>query len=149
MFLPIYHNVDTRIVKFVNLYRISRGRRVVENAFGILANRWRCLLNVLAQHPKVVIAMVHAVVCLHNLMRMRMPVNNRNRNMDVEDDQHNLILGEWRKDAELLPMDARRQGDRELEDAKRQRQLLTAYFCSPAGSVPWQDKMVPLPKRAA
>ena len=144
MFLPIYHNVDTRIVKFVNLYRISRGRRVVENAFGILANRWRCLLNVHCQQPKVVIAMVHAVVCLHNLMRMRMPVNNRNRNMDVEDDDHNVIDGEWRNDAQLLPMDSRRQGDRELEDAKRQRQLLTAYFSSPAGSVHWQNKMCPL-----
>ena len=101
-------------------------------------------MNVLNQHPKVVIRMVHAAVCLHNLMRIRMPVNNRNRNMDVEDAEHNVILGEWRKDAELLPMDGRRQGDRELEDAKRQRQVLTEYFSSEAGSVPWQNNMVPM-----
>ena len=101
-------------------------------------------MHVLGQGPTVVIQLVHACVILHNLMRMRMPVNNRNRNMDMEDADNNLIPGEWRKDADLLPMDARRQGDRDLEDAKRQRQLLTEYFNCEAGSVPWQYRMIPM-----
>ena len=32
-------------------YHLSRARRMVENAFGILANRFQCLLKVLQLHP--------------------------------------------------------------------------------------------------
>ncbi|XP_046579224.1 protein ALP1-like [Haliotis rubra] len=46
-------------------YRLSRGRRVVENGFGILANRWRCFLGTLD--------LMWCGVILHNLLRIRFP----------------------------------------------------------------------------
>ncbi|XP_041366800.1 putative nuclease HARBI1 [Gigantopelta aegis] len=54
-------------------YRISRARRVVENAFGIMAQRWRVLLSTMQQMPVTVQTIVEACVCLHNFIRLRNP----------------------------------------------------------------------------
>ena len=52
-------------------YMLSRARRVVENAFGILANRFQVLLTTMQHHPSTVKVIVKACIVLHNLMRLR------------------------------------------------------------------------------
>lgn len=54
-------------------YRLSRARRIIENVFGILTHRFRCLLTTLQQEPVVVKDIVIASCTLHNFLCVRNP----------------------------------------------------------------------------
>lgn len=122
-------------------YRLSRSRRVVENAFGILANRFRCLLSVMNQEPETVHVIVFACVCLHNIMRMRYP-GDQNLLLDQEDERHQVIPGAWRDGVNMDDLQITRGGNMDTFDAKQQRLYMKHYLNSPVGCVPWQDKMI-------
>ncbi|KRF98690.1 LOW QUALITY PROTEIN: uncharacterized protein Dwil_GK27242 [Drosophila willistoni] len=49
-------------------YRFSRARRVVNNAFGILANRFRVLLTTISLQPEKATSMVLCCCYLHNYL---------------------------------------------------------------------------------
>ena len=117
-------------------YRLSRARRVVENAFGITANRFRCLLTTMPQQPDRVTTIALSCCVLHNLLRLRklntdLPVDNENP------DTHELVPGIWRDNSELPDMAGNYRGYTNVQ-ANSQRQYLVEYFNSEAGSVPWQ-----------
>ena len=124
-------------------YRISRARRVVENAFGILAMRFRFLLCDAQQMPSNVQKLVSTAVILHNLMRIRNP-GQAIAGADVEQEDGNVVLGAWRQEVDLMEVPQPRRGRNcESHEGRRVRETLRLYFNSTGGSVPWQDRMIP------
>ena len=83
------------------IYRLTRARRVVENAFGILANRFQCLLYATVyKKTESVQSLVLACVMLHNPLSIRylgVPANAAQ-----EDKNHALVPGVWREESQLV-----------------------------------------------
>ncbi len=122
-------------------YRLSRARRIVENAFGILVNRFRCFTTTMAAQPEQVRQITLACCVLHNLMRIRYP-SQQNAALDKEDEDHNIVPGAWRQQAELHDLEDERGSNIDTIKAKNQRKVLTQYYNSIVGSVPWQEDMI-------
>jgi hypothetical protein len=136
---PFAHRHLTRRERIFN-YRLSRARRIVENGFGILCHRWRCLLTTLQTTVPNSRSIVQGCLSLHNLVRARNPAMAAGE-VDQEDDQGNVVPGSWRDDVQLTdPLTA--GGNRDSRDAKNQRNYLADYYNSAQGAVPWQHKIV-------
>ncbi|XP_052769017.1 uncharacterized protein LOC128209156 isoform X1 [Mya arenaria] len=140
MLKPYPHRHLARDERIFN-YRCSRARRVVENAFGILANRFISLLTTLGMRPSTVTKTVMACMTLHNLMRTRYP-NIQYADLDREDEQGQFIAGAWRDQAVLEDVQAAGNEPRLTGPGKELRAYLKNYFCSPAGSVPWSSMIL-------
>ena len=121
-------------------YRLSRARRVVENAFGLLQARLRVFGHTFQQKPNIVKTITMCGCVLHNLILERFPAANHP--VDYEDAQHNLVPGQWREDANILAGLQRPTGRNYARLIKAQRDQLAHYYSSEAGAVPWQDRMV-------
>ena len=64
-----YPNTDLKKEKRIFNYRLSRMRRISENGFGILANRWRVFRRPFALQPEKVKVVTLATIALHNWLR--------------------------------------------------------------------------------
>jgi hypothetical protein len=123
-------------------YRLSRARRVVDNAFGILANRFQVLLTTMQHHPSTVKLIVVACMVLHNMMRIRYP-GLQNQQLDrAENQNRQLVLGAWRQGLNLTDIQRVTGPNTASKDGKKQRNLIKHWVNSPAGEVPWQDRVI-------
>ena len=66
---PFARNALTKEGHIFN-YRLSRARRVVENAFGILANQWRLYHCHIYLNADSITTVVKATVVLHNILTL-------------------------------------------------------------------------------
>ena len=123
-------------------YRLSRTRRVVENSFSILTNRFQVLLTTMQHHPSTVKVIVKACIVLHNLRRLRYPgLPNQHLNR-AENMNRDFIPGAWRQDRNLQDTHTVAGRNTSTNKAKKQRNLLKHWANSGAGAVPWQDRMI-------
>lgn len=127
-------------------YHLSRARRVVENAFGILTAKFICLSRTLFCSPARAQKIVAACCILHNYF-----LNNNTRNsycpaalVDRYDDNGFLIEGDWRKHVKRMDhlQNISQNQMRPSELPKRNRELFKQFVNSPEGSLPWQRQAV-------
>ena len=126
-------------------YRLSRARRIVENAFGILANVFRVFRKPILVGPDKTEVIVLAACALHNFLlanKDSMNIYAPTGTFDEDDtDTDVTIPGDWR--IEGMPannlMAAKRLGsNRYGEEAKQIRAEFKDVFVTPQGEVPWQ-----------
>ena len=136
---------DMELEKRIFNYRLSRARRIVENAFGILSNRFQVFKSPIALCPDKVEVIVLASICLHNMLRsLQGSYYIPSGSVDYEDTLNEEIhSGEWRNSSSSTGMQslAQQGSNRYSLDAKSVRDEFTEYFNS-LGSVEWQWGMI-------
>ena len=108
-------------------YRLSRARRVVENAFGILANRFRLLHTVIALSPAKAELAVLAACVLHNYLREN----------EMENASCQVLDGQWQENSVGMLGLTTQSSNNSSPTARVVRDNLCRYFQS-EGQVPWQ-----------
>ena len=112
-------------------YRLSRARRIVENAFGILAQRFRIFSRRIALAPKNMDKVVKASCVLHNWLCEKRDVPAMYATLNPEGEPYLPPHGP----VEPLP---RLPGYHSSKTALRFRDVYKNYFSSVHGAVPWQ-----------
>ena len=69
-----------------------------------MASRFQCLLQTLEVTPEKAVSITKACLTLHNLFRERYGMNNIGA--DEEDENNEVIPGQWRTDAVMHEVDA-------------------------------------------
>jgi DDE superfamily endonuclease len=107
-------------------YRLSRARRVVENAFGILSSRFRVFGRPISLAPEKVQFVVMAACCVHNfLLRDKASTS--------------IYVGDNDDDTSCNLQDVGKQcSNRTSNKAMAVRDEYCRYFNSASGSVSWQ-----------
>lgn len=125
-------------------YRLSRARRCVENAFGILNARFRCVGRTIHCKPDNAKKIVAACCLLHNFLINQTPdtyIPNRFR--DLRDENGTFVHGTWRNNENDTSNNLEFNfTGRQEEEAKTIRNILKDFVNSNVGSVPFQIRNV-------
>ena len=113
-------------------YRLSRARRIVENSFGILVQRWRLFNRRIQLDENNVVHVIKAACMLHNFLTHTPEYQDRTT-LQV-DRQGTVIIPAGGPVMNIAYL----AGYHSAKDALATRNLFKEYFTRPEGSVPWQ-----------
>ena len=124
-------------------YRQSRGRRVIENTFGILRARWRILGRPIKATVENVERYLLAIIALHNYLRQTENASYCPTGfVDCESSSGIIKPGEWRsvvdEDIGCLGQLSNVRGSRLRQDLLDVRNGIKNYFKTEQGQVDWQ-----------
>ncbi|CAH1965616.1 unnamed protein product [Acanthoscelides obtectus] len=125
-------------------YRLSRARRVIENAFGILALRWRILRSTIIADIDTCEEIVKATIVLHNYLQAseaEIPAKERRYCptgfVDYEVGGQ-VQGGAWRQESVAMSSVGRQAQNNAARASTALRKALMQYLVSDVGAVPWQ-----------
>ncbi|KAM6992687.1 uncharacterized protein LKV04_008658 [Tautogolabrus adspersus] len=133
-----YPNRRLSVEQRVFNYRLSRAQRVVENAFGILANRFHVFQTTINIQDTAKVEDITLAGCaLHNFLRTESCDLYMAGIVDQEGADHDTIPGSWRQEPELRQASLPHTTNVTTR-AKQHRDELCCYFNSDPGAVPFQ-----------
>ena len=145
---PMRRELSTR--QCVYNYRLSRGRRIVENAFGILVHRFQVLLNPMKlRKPNHAETVILACVSLHNFLTKEVVsvaavmARLRQAHRETKCPKRECEEEELQDSRTLLGLHSL-PGQRFKDEAHRIRDLMADYFMGP-GAVEWQWEQAGVP----
>ncbi|KAK3929699.1 Protein ALP1-like [Frankliniella fusca] len=135
-------------------YRLSRARRIVENAFGVMCSMFRIFFRPIEGSPALVRSVIMCCLALHNFHLQdeeSIPPSRRRYNpekyADYVREDGKLIEGRWRNERpaserslfrDLVSMVSKQADPRAAVKGVELREMLLRYFI--LKSVPWQWK---------
>lgn len=129
-------------------YRISRARRIVENAFGIATSRFRLFRRAITADVEVAVEATKSIIALHNYLMadMSLPENPYCPPNYIDLEFNGAVRqGQWRSENanQVGIQDITNLGSNNYSlNAKAVRDSFRDYFNSSVGAVPWQDALV-------
>lgn len=122
-------------------YRLSRARRISENAFGILVSKFRIFEKPIPLIADKVDTIVLACCAIHNWLRKASQAYLPPGLIDHEDYNYEITNGTWRQKQNCLMDLVPTNNKNACIDAKKIRDDYCAYF-NGEGVVPWQWKLI-------
>lgn len=127
-----YPGQNLDVTKKIFNYRLSRGRRVVENAFGLLAQKFRMYFRTIQAKPENVDNMILSTIILHNFIKKQdnATYSHEVRNLRDANESGGILRN--------LPL----RGGNAANEAFMTRELFKNYFNSESGWLDGQETRI-------